>query len=215
MTENNWLLSSISDKRQESAKPIGVAYSAQRPALSGVRPELKGAFTSGQFLFSIHGLPSGEELQRAFTSRQSESIEHLWSDRLSRNVAIFEKSNRVIINDQGVFIPQEMLGQNVEVSHKREQLPGGGIRVVVSAYPRNKLVRPPRHVAPIDCSRELQWLKEHRQEYMGQWVALDGDRLVAHGMNGREVYDEARQLGVEVPALVKIDPSDDLPFGGW
>lgn len=67
----------------------------------------------------------------------------------------------------------------------------------------------------LDCTRELRWLKEHRHEYIGQWVALDGDRLVAHGTNGREVYDEARRLGVEVPALVKIEASNELPFGGW
>jgi hypothetical protein len=23
----------------------------------------------------------------------------------------------------------------------------------------------------------LKWIKEHRKEYAGQWVALDGDRL--------------------------------------
>ena len=77
------------------------------------------------------------------------------------------------------------------------------------------MVETTRKVDVIDCSRELQWLKEHREEYAGQWVALDGDRLLAHGPDAREVYDKARSLGVRVPAVVRIEPSDELPFGGW
>ena len=76
------------------------------------------------------------------------------------------------------------------------------------------MVETTRKVDLIDCSSELQWLKEHREEYVGQWVALDGDRLLAHGTNAREVYDKARSLGVSVPAVLKIEP-DELPFGGW
>jgi len=66
-----------------------------------------------------------------------------------------------------------------------------------------------------DASKELRWLKEHRHEYMGQWVALDGDRLVAHGTNAREVFQTARKAGVKVPFIERILPIDDLPFGGW
>lgn len=28
---------------------------------------------------------------------------------------------------------------------------------------------------------EMQWLDEHREEYRGQWVALNGSQLVTHG----------------------------------
>ncbi len=72
-----------------------------------------------------------------------------------------------------------------------------------------------RRVPPIDISREKQWLKEHRHEYIGQWVALDGDRLISHGTNAREVYETAREAGVKVPFVAHIDPPDQLPFGGW
>jgi uncharacterized protein DUF5678 len=64
-------------------------------------------------------------------------------------------------------------------------------------------------------SKELRWLKEHRHEYMGQWVALDGDRLVAHGTNAREVFQAAREAGVKVPFIEQILQTDDMPFGGW
>src|SRR6185503_8925816 len=32
-----------------------------------------------------------------------------------------------------------------------------------------------------DSTRELQWLVDHARQYAGQWVALEGDRLIAHG----------------------------------
>jgi hypothetical protein len=72
-----------------------------------------------------------------------------------------------------------------------------------------------RRAQPIDLSREMKWLKEHRHEYMGQWVALDGDRLIAHGPNAREVYQAARETGIVSPFLEQILPTDELPFGGW
>jgi hypothetical protein len=72
-----------------------------------------------------------------------------------------------------------------------------------------------RRVPPIDISREKQWLKERRHEYIGQWVALDGDRLISHGTNAREVSEAAREAGVTNPFLAHIDPDEELPFGGW
>ena len=45
----------------------------------------------------------------------------------------------------------------------------------------------------IDCTREMRWLAEHRHEYGGQWVALDGDKLLASGPNAREVYEAVRR----------------------
>ena len=33
--------------------------------------------------------------------------------------------------------------------------------------------------------RERRWLDDHRDEYLGQWVALEGDRLLASGPDGQ------------------------------
>jgi hypothetical protein len=63
--------------------------------------------------------------------------------------------------------------------------------------------------------REREWLKEHRSEYAGQYVALDGNNLVSHGTDGRKVYADARQAGVEIPYIVRIEAEDEPPFGGW
>jgi len=66
-----------------------------------------------------------------------------------------------------------------------------------------------------ECSKEMQWLVEHRHEYAGQWVALDGDKLLSHGADAHEVFEAARRTGVKLPLFVHIEPADELPFGGW
>ena len=38
-----------------------------------------------------------------------------------------------------------------------------------------------------DPEPNLRWLKAHKAEYAGQWVALDGERLIAAGETEREV----------------------------
>ena len=65
------------------------------------------------------------------------------------------------------------------------------------------------------CLRETEWLRQHRHEYAGQYVALDGDRLIAHADSLREVYRLAREAGVKSPFTTRIAAPDDLPFGGW
>lgn len=74
---------------------------------------------------------------------------------------------------------------------------------------------PVRRVKPIDLSRELAWLRAHRHEYMEQWVALDGDRLLSHGADAQAVYEAARAAGVRAPLVEFIGPDDEKPFGGW
>lgn len=65
------------------------------------------------------------------------------------------------------------------------------------------------------CLRETEWLRQHRHEYAGQYVALEGDRLVASGTDGRAVIRQAREAGVKSPFTTRIEAPDDLPFGGW
>lgn len=62
---------------------------------------------------------------------------------------------------------------------------------------------------------ELRWLSQHRGEYLGQWVALDGSRLLAAGSSAREVYLAARRAGVRVPFVEQVQHLEELPFGGW
>jgi hypothetical protein len=64
-------------------------------------------------------------------------------------------------------------------------------------------------------SLEQQWIARNGAQYKGEWVALDGDRLVGHGENAMEIYNRARAQGVISPYLVEIPQEEELPFGGW
>ena len=62
---------------------------------------------------------------------------------------------------------------------------------------------------------ELRWLAKESAPYAGQWVALDGYRLIAYGPELPPVSTAAREAGVENPLLTHVPPDGDLPFGGW
>jgi len=67
---------------------------------------------------------------------------------------------------------------------------------------------------PIERDREMQWISDHRLEYKGEWIALAGDQLVAHGFDADAVYAAARAHG-GVPFLFHC-PDDDSPtIGGF
>jgi hypothetical protein len=63
--------------------------------------------------------------------------------------------------------------------------------------------------------QERAWINAHRAEYLGQWVALDGDDLIAHGTDARSVYEEARARGIVAPYLVHVTPKVEAYVGGW
>ena len=81
--------------------------------------------------------------------------------------------------------------------------------------PGPRLLRPARAAKSIDRSREIQWLKDNRNEYSNQWVALDGGTLLAAGREAKAVFDRARHSGVSRPLIVRVEPADAPPFGGW
>ena len=64
-----------------------------------------------------------------------------------------------------------------------------------------------------DGRLEMKWIQENRDQYVGQWVALDGDTLIAHGIKARDVRAEARRKGVANPCLTHIEPGGGK-FGG-
>lgn len=64
-------------------------------------------------------------------------------------------------------------------------------------------------------AHHLAWLKAHREQYAGQYVALDGDQLVGSGLSIREAHEQARRQGVDHPFLVHVSSENDAPFGGW
>ncbi len=74
----------------------------------------------------------------------------------------------------------------------------------------------PPHNCTADNSRaELDWLASESRHFAGEWVALDGNRLVAHGPKLAAVNAAARAAGVSRPFFASVPEDSDLPFGGW
>jgi hypothetical protein len=72
-----------------------------------------------------------------------------------------------------------------------------------------------KHLPVKDRSREAQWLQEHRNEYAGQWVALDGERLIASGDDLKQVANTARRIGASDALIMRVESNDSLPFAGF
>ncbi len=58
-----------------------------------------------------------------------------------------------------------------------------------------------------------EWILKNRQQYLNQWVCLDGDKLIAHGTDALEVHRQAKEAGIEIPYLEQVVEEED--WGGW
>lgn len=65
-----------------------------------------------------------------------------------------------------------------------------------------------------DMRPAFAWLTEHGREYAGQWVALDGGRLIASGDDARAVYALADADGAYLPLVTLVDDPDAPPYAG-
>jgi hypothetical protein len=65
-----------------------------------------------------------------------------------------------------------------------------------------------------DRTREMKWIEEHKHEYAGQWVALDGDHLIAASPIQQEVWDAVNTDDAKPPLVHRIPSPDDLPYIG-
>jgi hypothetical protein len=73
-----------------------------------------------------------------------------------------------------------------------------------------------RVVPSRDRSKETKWINENRAEYADQWVAVEGDRLIAAGIDPMRVFAAAKEQGIQTPFIVHVLPEDPLPFvPGW
>ena len=61
--------------------------------------------------------------------------------------------------------------------------------------------------------RERNWLAAHRHEYRGQWIALEGDELLATGSTSKEVF-AAVGKHEPTPLVIQI-PKQEASFPGW
>lgn len=75
--------------------------------------------------------------------------------------------------------------------------------------PLGKFVDP---IPEPDPKPSMDWLREHSEEYAEQWVALDGDRLIAHGPIAKEVFDAADADGAYLPLVTFIERKPERFF---
>ena len=66
-----------------------------------------------------------------------------------------------------------------------------------------------------DYAKAKKWIDENGEKYLNQWVCLEGDRLIAHGADGREVYRTAREAGIKAPFIHYIEEEPEAFWGGW
>lgn len=60
---------------------------------------------------------------------------------------------------------------------------------------------------------ELLWLEENRRElverYSGEWIVLEGERVLSHGLDAASVLNDARLRGISLPLLIRIPSKDE------
>ena len=82
---------------------------------------------------------------------------------------------------------------------------------------RSTVENSPKALGRLQKSRqfvaEMTWLGENRHKYAGQWIALEGDRLLAAGTTAKDVFARVADMA-DPPLVIRID-DDELPFGGW
>jgi predicted DNA-binding antitoxin AbrB/MazE fold protein len=113
------------------------------------------------------------------------------------------------IYEAGILKPLSPLPELADKSRVR-------VTIEPASKPAPKVRRSTR--GRIDLSKQGEWLRQNRDQYRGQWVVLDQDRLIGHTANADEVaaiIQRARDEGVYSP-FVKLIPEDDEPIWmGW
>ena len=64
-------------------------------------------------------------------------------------------------------------------------------------------------------SPNIEWLKAHRSEVAGKYVALEDGELIAEGRTLREVDREAKRKGAKKPLLTYVAGENEEVWGGW
>jgi len=107
----------------------------------------------------------------------------------------------------------QSVNEIVEAIHK---LPSGEREKIRKLLEKEKLEKQKEVEEEIRLFKASEkWLKEHRAEYLGQWVCLYGDKLIAHGADGLVVHRQAKEKGIKAPYLVRVIEEPKNFVGAW
>jgi len=70
----------------------------------------------------------------------------------------------------------------------------------------------------VDLSKEREWVLQHGQEYVGEWIVLGDGRLIGHTANGDElaaIVDKARAQGIRAPYVEFVSGESEPIWMGW
>jgi len=70
----------------------------------------------------------------------------------------------------------------------------------------------------VDLSNEREWVLQHGQEYVGQWIVLGEGRLIGHTADGDEllaIVERARAEGIRVPYVKFVSRESEPIWMGW
>jgi hypothetical protein len=79
---------------------------------------------------------------------------------------------------------------------------------------KNEVVEPRPRKKPSDTgfrNRELAWRNNNREALRaltGQWIALEGEEIIAHGPDLLRVDADAQAKGIKIPYLFYVEPED-------
>ena len=137
--------------------------------------------------------------------------------RLYKNPGFYDKIRIMIVSEtqinptiaRQILQEAEQNGVSVEVYLKE-------IAKENSSNGQHEIPKVRKIETKIDLSREREWLEQNKNKYLGQWVVLDGNRLIGAGNDPIPFIKQARSEGVKSPFMRYIDENDSEPFsGGW
>jgi Family of unknown function (DUF5678)/HicB family len=65
-----------------------------------------------------------------------------------------------------------------------------------------------------DRSREYDWLAKNGEEFVGKYLALEGNELVSVGETFQQASKKARELGRKDAIVILVEGSNTAPFLG-
>ena len=87
------------------------------------------------------------------------------------------------------------------------------------AVPRsNNVPSPPQETSQQQMERfrqAMNWIAEHRAEYLGQWVVLVGDQLISAAPDAKTAFATAKAAGIETPFLHHVIEEPEAFYAGW